>query len=248
MIILYLLLGLIQGLTEFLPVSSSGHIVLFSQIFGINTDILLLSIVVHLGTLVSVCVCMRQQIWALIKKPFCAETWRLVLATLPTVVIALIFHDTFERAFGGKFLIVGFLATAILLVVADFLPKKVNPITNKTAFAMGLAQGLAIFPGLSRSGTTITTALICGTEKEKATEFSFLMSIPVIVGSALMECLDLTKQAVSVDVLTLAVAFVSAVISGIFSIKIMLKVVKSNKFIYFAYYLIAVCILMLIFL
>lgn len=248
MIILYLMLGILQGLTEFLPVSSSGHIVLFGIIFDIQTDILLLSIVVHLGTLISVFVCMRKQIWALIKRPLNKKMINLVLATIPTVLIVFLLKDYIDAMFSGRFLVIGFFATAILLAIADLIPVRKNEIKLPTAIIMGVTQGLAILPGLSRSGTTITTGILCGAEKEKATEFSFLMSIPIILGSALYECGEISANMVDLPILPLVVAFLGAFLSGILSIKIMLKIIKSNKLIYFSYYLIALCICIILFL
>lgn len=248
MIILYLMLGILQGLTEFLPVSSSGHIVLFGLIFDVQTDILLLSIVVHLGTLISVFVCMRKQIWELLKKPLDKKMINLVLATIPTILIVLLLKDYVDIMFSGKFLVIGFFATAILLAVADMMPIRKNAVKLPTTIIMGITQGLAILPGLSRSGTTITTGILCGADKEKATEFSFLMSIPIILGSALYECREISTNIINLPIIPLLVAFLGAFLSGILSIKIMLKIIKNNKLIYFSYYLIALCICIVAFL
>lgn len=248
MIILYLMLGILQGLTEFLPVSSSGHIVLFGLIFDVHTDILLLSIVVHLGTLISVFVCMRKQIWELLKKPLDKKMINLVLATIPTILIVFLLKDYVDIMFSGKFLVIGFFATAILLAVADMMPIRKNAVKLPTAIIMGITQGLAILPGLSRSGTTMTTGILCGADKEKATEFSFLMSIPIILGSALYECKEISTNIINLPIIPLLVAFLGAFLSGILSIKIMLKIIKNNKLIYFSYYLIALCICIVAFL
>lgn len=242
------MLGILQGLTEFLPVSSSGHIVLFGLIFDVQTDILLLSIVVHLGTLISVFVCMRKQIWELLKKPLDKKMIYLVLATIPTILIVLLLKDYVDIMFSGKFLVIGFFATAILLAVADMMPIRKNAVKLPTAIIMGITQGLAILPGLSRSGTTITTGILCGADKEKATEFSFLMSIPIILGSALYECREISTNIINLPIIPLLVAFLGAFLSGILSIKIMLKIIKNNKLIYFSYYLIALCICIVAFL
>lgn len=248
MIILYLILGILQGLTEFLPVSSSGHIVLFGMIFNIQTDILLLSIVVHLGTLISVFVCLRKQIWELVRRPFNKKMLYLILATIPTIIIVLLLKDYVDLMFSGKFLVIGLFVTAILLAIADMMPLQKKEIKLSTALIMGITQGLAIVPGLSRSGTTITTGIVCGAEKQKATEFSFLMSIPIILGSALYECRNIASSGITFEFLPLLVAFVGAFLSGILSIKIMMKIIKNNKLIYFSYYLIALCICIIAFL
>lgn len=242
MIFIYFLIGIIQGLTEFLPVSSSGHIVLFGKLFGIQTDIVLLSIVVHLGTLVSVIICMRKKVWEIIKKPFSDLSLKLVIATIPTIIIGLLFKDFFESAFSGKFLIYGFMATAILLVICDLLKNNKKNVDKFTAFIMGVMQGVAIFPGLSRSGSTISAGMMAGAQKEQAAEFTFLMSIPIILASAVYKSFDLVNTAVNVEILPLIVAFFSATACGILSIKIMFKLIKTNKLWYFSIYLIIISI------
>lgn len=242
MIFIYFLLGLIQGLTEFLPVSSSGHIILFGAIFGVQTDIILLNIVVHLGSLLSVIICMRKQLWQIIKKPFSPLTLKLAIATIPTLIIAFLFKDFFEAAFNGRFLIYGFLATALLLVIADLLKNNNKPVNNMTALIMGVMQGIAVFPGLSRSGSTISAGMLAGTEKTQVADFTFLMSIPIILASAVYKSIDLFKTSAQIEVLPLLVAFVAAALSGIVAIKLMFKIIKKSKLSYFSIYLVLISI------
>ena len=149
-------LGIIQGLTEFLPVSSSGHLVLFQKIFGVEVDCLIFDIVVHLGTLVAVFVVYHKSIFELLRNPFGEKAQKLIIATIPTVVIALIFKEVFKSSFGGDFLFLGFFVTAIIMFVASYSCKnnyQYKSLTRKNAIVMGIFQGVAIFPGVSRQGS-----------------------------------------------------------------------------------------------
>lgn len=233
-------LGIVQGLTEFLPVSSSGHLVLFQKIFGIEVDCILFDIVVHLGTLLAVVVVFRKSVWECIKNPFCEKAQKLVFATLPTVIIALLFKDFFKSSFDGSLLFIGFLVSAIFMFIADYSAKNNYQYKNLSygnSIVMGIFQGLAILPGISRSGSTITSAMVQGVRRNESTEFSFLMSIPAILGSLIFELFDLGGASVGVSFLPLALGFVFSAISGYFAIKLMVKVVKKAKFRWFGVYL-----------
>ncbi len=236
MVFKYFIIGLIQGLTEFLPVSSSGHILIFSELFHIDCDIILLSVVAHLGSLLAVIICMREKIKPLIKKPFCKANGYLIVSTLPAVVVVLLFKGLVDRLYGMEFVLYGFLITGILLIVADMCKTKNRPINRKNAFFMGLMQGIAILPGISRSGSTMAVGMLAGVDKKEACEYSFLMSIPIIVGSALYELVGLIGQNVEVQFFPLLIAFLSSFMFAILSIKLMLKIVKSNKLFVFAIY------------
>ena len=233
-------LGIIQGLTEFLPVSSSGHLVLFQKIFGVEIDCLFFDIVVHLGTLLAVVIIYHKSIWEIIKHPFCEKAQKLVLATIPTVLIAIMFKDMFKNAFGGEFLFVGFLVTAVIMFVADYSCKnnyQYKSLTKSGAVMMGIFQGIAIFPGVSRSGSTITSALVQGVRRNESAEFSFLMSIPAIFGSLVFELFDIGKASLNVPFAVLLAGFVFSAVSGYIAIKFMLKVIKKAKFFWFGIYL-----------
>ncbi len=239
-IFLAIFLGIVQGLTEFLPVSSSGHLVLFQQIFGINIDCLFFDIVVHLGTLVAVCVVFRKSIVELIKCPFCEKSQKLVFATLPTIIIALLFKDFFKNSFNGNLLFVGFFVTAIMMFVADYSCKHNYQYKNLGyggAIVMGIFQGMAILPGISRSGSTITSAMVQGTRRAESAEFSFLMSIPAILGSLVFELFDVSKSTLNISFVALLFGFLFSAISGYFAIKCMLKVIKKAKFSWFGVYM-----------
>lgn len=238
-------LGLIQGLTEFLPVSSSGHLVLFQKIFGINVDCLFFNIVVHLGTLLAVFIVYRNTIFDLIKHPFQEKAQKLVFATLPTIIIAVLFKDIFKNSFNGNFLFIGFFATAIMMLVADYSCKnnyQYKSLTFGGAIIMGIFQGVAIFPGVSRSGSTITSALVQGVRRNESAEFSFLMSIPAILGSLVFELLDIGSASINISIFALIAGFICSAISGYIAIRFMLKVIKKAKFKWFAFYLIILAV------
>lgn len=245
MIFKFFIIGLIQGLTEFLPVSSSGHILLFSKIFNVDCDILLLSIVAHLGTLFAVFVCMRKKIIALIKKPFSKQTLNLVIASAPAVLFVLLFSNLIDKLYGIHFVMFGFIITGILLLFAENAKVKYLSPNKKTSLFMGLMQGFAILPGVSRSGSTMAVGMFSGLSKKEACEFTFLMSIPIIIGSALWESLKLVGSNISFPLLPLFVAFITSFVFGILSIKIMLKVVNNKKLSYFSIYMIVVAIITL---
>lgn len=245
-ILKYILIGIVQGLTEFLPVSSSGHVVLFGSLFDLD-NLLLLSVVAHIGTLFAVVFCYRKRILELVKKPFNPINICLIIATLPTVAMVLIFHNFLEDNFSSHVLVWGFLASALLLAIADFKSAGTKPINKRNAFYMGLAQGLALLPGVSRSGSTLVCGLLVGVEKEQALDFSFLMSIPVILASAVYESIKLFTSQITVNWLGIVIVMITSFIFGILSIKIMLKLVKKNKLIYFSFYLILLSLLILLF-
>ena len=228
-----------------MPVSSSGHLVLFQRIFGINVDCLFFDIVVHLGTLVAILLVFRKSIVDMIRHPFSEKAQKLVFATLPTIIIAIIFKDFFKNAFGGNILFVGFFVTAIFLFIAEYSCKnnyQYKSLTYGNAIVMGTFQGLAILPGISRSGSTISSALVQGVRRNESAEFSFLMSIPAILGSLVFELFDLGSSALNISFLPLLCGFIFSAISGYFAIKVMLKVIKKAKFKWFAIYLLVLSI------
>lgn len=240
----YILIGIIQGLTEFLPISSSGHIVLFGSIFQLD-NLLLLSVVAHLGTLFAVIFCYRKTLKELIIKPFNKTNLNLIIATIPTVIIVLLFNVFLEEHFSINSLVWGFLISAVLLLIADLKKEGKKPINKRNALYMGLSQGLALLPGISRSGTTLMCGLMIGVEKQKALDFSFLMSIPVILASAVYEGIKLFTEPVAVSWLGIIVVMISSFVFGILSIKLMLKIVKKNKLYYFSFYLVILSLILL---
>ncbi len=241
-------LGLVQGLTEFLPVSSSGHLVLFSKIFGIEES-LFVSIILHVATLLSILVVFRKDVWQMIRHPFSKETMMIVVATIPTCVICLLLMPIIKMSFSGALLPICFFASAILLLTSEKVSKRSSQkdFSHKSAFLIGVAQGFAVFPGVSRSGTTISAGLLCGNKKEDVTKFSFLMSIPIILLSLLMEIFEIVVggQAINVSVAGLCLAFVTAFVTGVLAIKMMIRLTKDSNLKYFGFYLILIAVVSL---
>ena len=241
-------LGLVQGLTEFLPVSSSGHLVLFSQIFGIEEE-LFVSIILRCATLLSILIVFWKDVWQMISHPFSKQTMLIVVATIPTCIICLVLMPIIKLSFSGMILPVCFLVSAILLLLSERSTKnkETTEISYKSAFWIGVAQGFAVFPGISRSGTTISAGLFAGNKKEEVAKFSFLMSIPIIILSLIMEIVEIAIGGVSIDVsaVGISLASVTAFLVGIVAIKTMLKITKSAKLRYFSYYLILISIISL---
>lgn len=241
------ILGLVQGLTEFLPISSSGHLVMFQKFFGCE-DELFLTLALHLGTLIAVFVVYWKDILYIIKHPFSSLSRKLVFATIPTVILVIIFKELVEDSFSSYFFILGFLITAILLIITERKYDKNVPekeISYKSCFIIGVAQGLACFPGVSRSGSTICAGMLAGENKNEVARFSFLLSIPIIIASCAYE-LIFNPILITIDWLPIIVGMFVAMISGIFAIKLMLKVVSKAKFSYFAIYLFVLSIIMTI--
>ncbi len=248
----FILLGLVQGLTEFLPVSSSGHLVFLNKIFGVETgNFLFVSIILHVATLISVIVLYYKQIWHLIKNPFSKETLLIVVATIPTVIIVLLFKDFFEDAFSGGYLSICFMITAIILMLTYFKTKSqkklpYDNITYKNAVVIGIMQGFAVLPGISRSGSTISAGVLQGIDSEKATSFSFILSIPIILASLMYElfsCFYNGGQFFVGSYINLIISFIIALLSGIFAIKIMKKIAKTGKYYWFSIYLCVVALI-----
>ncbi|GHV61805.1 undecaprenyl-diphosphatase 4 [Spirochaetia bacterium] len=248
-----ILLGTIQGITEFLPVSSSGHLVLLQKIFGISEPVLLFDTMVHVGTLAAVFVVLWQDIWGILRRIIQPVTGFLIVATVPTVIVALILKDQIEAAFeSGEFLGFAFLFTAIMLLTAEFLARRSGK--TKPAGAMGwvdaliigLCQAAAIVPGVSRSGMTLSGALSRKLERGYAARFSFLLSIPAILGALVLQLKDLAGGAAGTAVnagagggigaLPIIAGTLAAAVVGFFSVRLMLKIVRERSLLGFALY------------
>lgn len=251
-----ILLGIVQGLTEFLPVSSSGHLVVLYNIFGIEDNTLLVSILFHLATLLAVVLYYHKDIWILIRHPFCPTMRKLLVTTIFTAIIYVAISPIVDYAFGGSTIFIFFIITAIILFVSDYVAnrKKSNnifleptdkesyekhiinlPLSYKQAIIIGVSQGLAVIPGISRSGTTIATSRLIGCNDISA-KYSFLISIPVIVGSLLLEILK-GGSLTGVNIGGLIVGFVVCFAVGLACIKLMVEFVKKSRLQYFSYYL-----------
>ncbi|ELR68055.1 Undecaprenyl-diphosphatase [Fulvivirga imtechensis AK7] len=245
-----IILGIIQGLTEFLPVSSSGHIEIGSYFLGAqSSDNLLFSIIVHAATALSTIVVFRHTIWEIIRDLFKFE-WnestqfaaKIVLSMIPIGVVGVLFEEKIETLFGGNVIFVAsmLLITGLLLTITYYTKDGDNKVTFGRALIIGLAQTIAILPGISRSGATIATALYLGVEKTRATRFSFLMVLPPILGAALIKALDVVKApevaAGNISAVALIAGFIAAFIAGLLACQWMIAIVKRGKLIYFAIY------------
>lgn len=259
------ILGLIQGLTEFLPVSSSGHLVFAERILKIKTDDVVFIVIVHLGTLVAVVYFYRQKLWDIFRAIFTSIfrrrkdqvsksnlllAWYLILGTLPAVIFGLAFKDWLEKSFGSpRWTSVEFIVTGLILILTIWAVDKSRTIRARESIAIGIAQAIAIIPAISRSGSTIATGMFLGVSKEQAAEFSFLLSIPAIGGAVILEMPKIIH--LIPDIPVLMIYFVGMIVSGVvgfFSIKFLLDVLKRGKFYYFGIYCIALGILGLLFL
>ena len=242
-----IILGVVQGLTEFLPVSSSGHLQLANEILG--TDLnpesnLTFSLTLHAATVLSTVVILWAEIWKLLKgifsRTFTAEqayVLKIVISMIPVGIVGLFFKDYIEAAFSSIAVVgVMLLVTAALLTFADYAkPRQKESLSYRDAFIIGLAQAVAVLPGLSRSGSTIATGLLLGNKKESVAQFSFLMVLPPILGNALLDCLK-GDFGGGVETLPLVAGFVTAFITGCIACKWMIDIVKRGKLIWFAIY------------
>ena len=248
------ILGIVQGLTEFLPVSSSGHLEIGQELLGTaGEENLTFAIVVHAATVLSTLVILWKEVAQLFKGTFTTLKWNgdknyvamIFVSMIPVFVVGMFFKDQVESLFGSGLLVVGIClcVTAILLYFSEWLSKRRanvgHEVGYKDAIIIGLAQAVAVLPGLSRSGTTIATGLLCGVKKESVTKFSFLMVLIPILGEALLELLNiLTGEviATSIGVTPLLVGFVAAFASGCLACRFMINIVRRQKLIYFAVY------------
>jgi len=250
-----IVLGIVQGLTEFLPVSSSGHLVLFQQLFGIEGEMVVtFDVALHVGTLLAVFVVYWKRILEMIRHPFSKLPVFLVLGTIPTVIIALLFKDAIEGYYAsGSLLGPGFAFTGLILIGAEKIGNGRKDLENMKlvdSLLIGAGQGLALMPGVSRSGMTITTGLALGLDRGFAADYAFLLSIPAILGGALLDVLDVvrgdTTAVASIGILPLVVGVAVAAVTGFLAIKVMLAAVKKMKLKYFAWYVMALGILIII--
>jgi undecaprenyl-diphosphatase len=270
-----IIMGVIQGVTEFLPVSSSGHLAIFKNFFGLNEAGLLFDVLLHVGTLIAVFVVFYKDIWELIvnglgivkdsfmnvcyfvnnlfnksnpkeyrdviSTPYRRFAMLVIVTTIPTGIMGIVFNDVIEQA-GAALIIPGIclLITGTLLLIADNTPdgiKDENTVSYKNAAIVGVCQGVATLPGISRSGTTIVACLVSKMDRKFAVKYSFIMSIPVILGAALLEVKDITASDISSDVMVnYIIGMIVSAVVGYVCIKTMLNVVRKKKFTGFAIY------------
>lgn len=242
-----ILLGVLQGLTEFLPVSSSGHIELGKYLFGIELkDDLLFSLFLHLATVLSTIIVFRKDILSIIKELFqfkFNEATRFVtyilISMLPVFIVGIFFKDAVESFYNGNIAFVGamLIITGLLLLASEKINAKTRNLNAPSAFIIGIAQAIAVLPGISRSGATIATGLISGVDRSAIARFSFLMVIPPIIGASILDVGNISNSKYnSTDILNMCAGFMAAFLTGLFACKLMIRLVKNSKLIYFAIY------------
>jgi undecaprenyl-diphosphatase len=240
-----IILGIIQGLAEFLPISSSGHLELFKNILNVQDVPRLYDVCLHIGTLAAVFIIFRKDLWSIIKNPKQKMTYMIIAATIPTIIIAVLLEAFLPESFSAAFLGYGFMITGILLyslemVSKNYAKKDLDTITAKDAALVGCVQGVATIAGISRSGSTIAGGVFFGMDRKFLARFSFLMSIPAILGAFCWDVLKLilkgNDSTVSVSLVATLIGMAAAFIVGLLAIKYMLHLIKNKSFKPFAIY------------
>jgi undecaprenyl-diphosphatase len=241
-----LVLGLIQGLTEFLPVSSSGHLEIAKNIFGIDPDAsFYFTVAVHGATVLSTLVVFRKEVINLFAGSLkfgmneeTSYTLKIIVSMIPVMIIGLLLKDPIESLFNGNLLFIGLmlLITSGLLAASHFIKKRERSIGFKDAFIIGVAQAIAVIPGISRSGSTIATGLMIGNKKDEIARFSFLMVLVPVIGANLLEIISGDVNLDSSELSIALIGFVTAFISGYFACRWMIELVKKSKLIWFSIY------------
>ena len=247
-----IILGIIQGLTEFLPVSSSGHLEIAKAILGegkVGEESLLMTVVLHFATALSTIIIFRKDLIEIFSGLFQFKnneafqfSLKIVLSMIPATLVGVFFNDEIEALFGGALTLVGsmLLITGLLLFLADRAKASEKQVGVKDAILVGISQAIAILPGISRSGATISTAVLLGIDKEKAARFSFLMVVPLIFGKMAKDFFSGEISATDTNFLALSIGFIFAFLTGMLACKWMIKLVKSSQLKYFAYYCFAI--------
>ena len=247
-----IILGIIQGLTEFLPVSSSGHLELGKAVLGdqsVPEDSLLFTVVVHFATALSTLVVFRKDVWEILSGLFSFKwneelrfSLKIILSMIPAALVGFFLEEQLESLFSGKIAFVGamLIVTALLLWMADRAKNTGKAVGYKDAFIIGIAQAVAILPGISRSGATISTSVLLGNDKGKAARFSFLMVVPLILGKIAKDILSGDLSAETENIGALGLGFAAAFLSGLFACTWMIKLVKNSKLSWFAIYCLVV--------
>lgn len=248
-----LILGIVQGLTEFLPVSSSGHLEIGHALLGTSgEDNLSFAVLVHAATVLSTLVVLWREVAQLFVGTFTTPKWnkdkdyvaKILVSMIPVFIVGIFFKDEVEALFGNGLLLVGvcLLITAALLALSEWLQKKRqskgHEVGYKDAFIIGIAQACAVLPGLSRSGTTIATGLLCGVKKESMAQFSFLMVLIPIMGEALLDGIKIIQGEVTseLELIPAIVGFVAAFVTGCLACRFMIEVVRRQRLLWFAIY------------
>ena len=254
-----IILGLIQGLTEFLPVSSSGHLEITKVIFGDNSapeESMLMTVVLHAATALSTIVIFRKDIAEIFKGLF-QFRWndefifslKIVVSMIPAVFVGVLLESEIEQLFDKQIVLVGamLIVTAILLYFADKAKNTTKSVGYGHAIIIGIAQAIAILPGISRSGATISTSVLLGIDRAKAARFSFLMVVPLILGKMAKDILSGEIMSSSIDISSLSIGFVASFLTGLLACTWMIKIVKRSKLTYFAAYCLVVGLIAIIY-
>lgn len=251
-----IILGIVQGLTEYLPISSSGHLAIASSLFGVEAEEnLTFTIVVHIATVLSTLTILWKEVVWILKDIFSRQSYKsysglnegtkyalnIIVSMIPIGIVGVFFKDTIEEIFGSGLAIVGtmLLITAALLIFSYYAkPRQKESVSMPHAFVIGIAQALAVMPGLSRSGSTIATGLLLGNKKESLAQFSFLMVIPPILGEALLDGMDLVTEGAGggISASVLILGFLAAYLSGCAACKWMIGIVRKGKLVWFGVY------------
>ena len=243
-----IILGVIQGFTEFLPVSSSGHLELGKSLLGDNSmpkESMIFTVVLHFATALSTIVVFRKDIIEIIKELLKFElnsntqfVFKIIISMIPASLIGVFFETELESLFSNNIVLVGvmLMVTGLLLILADRAHNTSKNVSVKTAFTVGVAQAIAMIPGISRSGATISTAVLLGIDKTKAARFSFLMVIPLIFGKIFKDIFSGELNYESTQITSLAIGFIAAFVSGLLACTWMIRLVKNSQLKYFAYY------------
>ena len=254
-----LILGLVQGLTEFLPVSSSGHLEITKAIFGDNSlpeESLLMTVVLHAATALSTIVIFRKDIAEILRGLLQFKnneefrfSLKIIISMIPAAVVGVLFEEEIEQFFGGNLLLVGsmLILTAGLLFLADKAKSTLNPVSYKNAFVIGVAQAVAILPGISRSGATISTSVLLGVDRQKAARFSFLMVVPLILGKMAKDILSGDLAETQTEASLLIIGFIAAFVAGLVACQWMIALVKKSQLKYFSFYCMIVGIIAIIY-
>lgn len=240
-----ILLGIVQGLTEFLPISSSGHLELMNYIFDVkHSNSLQFTVAVHTATVLSTIVVFREEILKIIKGLFKFQmndqtmfAFNVAVSMIPIAIVGLFFKDDVEALFTSNLLLIGsmLLLTALLLTFSHYYKSSIKPMTPQRAFLIGLAQACAVLPGLSRSGSTISTGLILGIGKDEVAKFSFLMVLVPILGASFLEAISI-ESTDTIATTPIIAGFIAAFLAGLIACRFMIRIIKQGKLIWFAIY------------
>jgi undecaprenyl-diphosphatase len=261
-----IILGIVQGITEFLPISSSGHLVIFEHIFGLHSKGIAFEVFVHFGTLLSVLAIYYHDVWMIIKNFFIGITHKnitdtykndsyfrlsifLIIATIPSVLIGITIKSVIESIFHNLTIVgVNLVITGFVLFLTKFIKNGEKSVSSVKALLIGCAQMFAILPGISRSGLTISVGIFNGIPKSEAARFSFLLSVPAIFGAALLELTNIIEQNnTGINLLTLFIGLVVSFIVGFIAIRFLLNVIQKGKFSWFSPYCFFAGLIILIF-